>query len=352
MSHDRPLWWEDDALWLIDQTALPLVVKARRCATWEDVREAIRTLQIRGAPAIGLAAAYGLSLAVRAHRGERLEDQLRRLRHAASGLRAARPTAVNLVWAIDRQIATAAAATDSADLAARLLDTAHAMARADVLANRSIGHHGAALLPDRARVLTHCNTGMLATGGYGTAFGVLRSAYEQGRGIHVIVCEARPVLQGARLTAWELLQLGIPGTLITDGAAGTLMRAGEVDAVVVGADRIAANGDVANKIGTYSLAVLAGAHRIPFYVAAPLSTIDLSIEDGGQIPIEERPADEVAMIAGVRVAPPGIAVRNPAFDVTPHALVSAIITEAGVIRPPYLQNIRPTAAASPAGAAP
>jgi methylthioribose-1-phosphate isomerase len=238
----------------------------------------------------------------------------------------------------------AEATPDPEALAERLLEAAHALARADMDANRRIGEHGAALLPSGARVLTYCNTGMLATGGYGTAFGVLRCAHEQGRAIHVIACETRPVLQGARLTTWELQQIGIPGTLITDNAAGTLMRSGEVDVVIVGADRIAANGDVANKIGTYALAVLAHSHRIPFYVAAPLSTVDLSTPDGAGIPIEERSPEEVTTVAGVRVAPAGVVVRNPAFDITPHALVAAIITEAGVVRPPYVMHLRRAAA--------
>jgi methylthioribose-1-phosphate isomerase len=270
---------------------------------------------------------------------------------AASGLRATRPTAVNLAWALDRMLAAADAISETAGLPGRLLDEAHAMARADLERNRRMAAHGAALFPEGASVLTYCNTGMLATGGWGTAFGVLRQAHDEGRRIRVVACETRPVLQGARLTAWELMQHGIPATLITDNAAATLMRAGEVDAVIVGADRIAANGDTANKVGTYALAVLAHAHGLPFYVAAPLSTVDLATPEGTVIPIEERSADEVTMLGGTRVAAPGIAVRNPAFDVTPHRLITAIVTESGVLRPPYAVTLRAALAGAAAGAA-
>ncbi|HKX19630.1 MAG TPA: S-methyl-5-thioribose-1-phosphate isomerase, partial [bacterium] len=265
--------------------------------------------------------------------------RLRQLRRAAEGLRATRPTAVNLAWALDRLLALADA-TEAERLPARLLAEAHAMAAADVELNRRMAAHGAALFPEGASVLTYCNTGMLATGGWGTAFGVLRQAHEEGRRIRVIACETRPVLQGARLTAWELMQRGIPATLITDNAAASLMGAGEVNAVIVGADRIAANGDTANKVGTYALAVLAHAHGLPFYVAAPLSTVDLATPEGTVIPIEERSADEVTTLGGARVAAAGIAVRNPAFDVTPHRLITAIVTEAGVLRPPYTVTLR------------
>ncbi|HEV2284107.1 MAG TPA: S-methyl-5-thioribose-1-phosphate isomerase [bacterium] len=350
MSTEAPLWWEDGALCLIDQTALPHDFRSRRCTTWEEVAEAIRALRVRGAPAIGLAAAYGLALAGRAATGSRAE-QLARLRLAASGLRAARPTAVNLAWALERMLAAAEATPEAERLPGRLLEEAQAMARADLEMNRRMAAHGAALLPHGASVLTYCNTGMLATGGWGTAFGVLRQAHDEGRRIRVIVCETRPVLQGARLTAWELVQHGIPATLITDNAAATLMRAGEVDAVIVGADRIAANGDTANKVGTYALAVLAHAHGLPFFVAAPLSTVDLATPEGTVIPIEERSADEVTMLGGTRVAAPGIAVRNPAFDVTPHRLITAIVTESGVLRPPYTVTLRAALEGAAAGAA-
>jgi methylthioribose-1-phosphate isomerase len=346
MSVDAPLWWEDGALVLIDQTVLPHEVRTMRCTSWEDVAAAIRTLRVRGAPAIGLAAAYALVLAARtAGQAEASRARLA-VQRAAQGLRETRPTAVNLGWALDRLLRAAQECETSRDLATRLLDEAHAIARADLEVNRRIGRHGAALLPPGARVLTYCNTGWLATGGYGTALGVLRRAHEQGRRIRVVACETRPVLQGARLTMWELLQLGIPATLITDNAAGALMRAGALDAVIVGADRVAANGDVANKVGTYTLAVLARAHRLPFFVAAPLSTVDLATPSGEAIPIEERAADEVTSLAGVRIAPDGVTVRNPAFDVTPHALVTAIITEAGVVRRPYPAGLRRVVAAA------
>lgn len=261
MSADASLWWEDGALLLLDQTALPHEIRIRRCASWEDVADAIRTLQVRGAPAIGLAAAYGLVLAAQSHGGLGPGGQRDLVREAAKALRDTRPTAVNLAWAVDRLLRVMDASGPGA-LPDRLLAAANAMARADGETNRRIGRHGAGLLSQGASVLTYCNTGMLATGGYGTAFGVLRAAHERGLGIHVFACETRPVLQGARLTAWELLRGGIPSTLITDNAAGALMRAGEIAAVIVGADRIAANGDVANKVGTYTLAVLAHAHRI------------------------------------------------------------------------------------------
>jgi methylthioribose-1-phosphate isomerase len=341
MSTEAPLWWEDAGLSLIDQTALPHEVKTRRCTTWEDVAEAIRALRVRGAPALGLAAAYGLALAAAGERaGGSRNERLARLRVAAAGLRASRPTAVNLGWALDRLLAVAEATPVADRLGDRLLAEAHAMAHADIVINRRMGAHGAALLPEGCAVLTYCNTGMLATGGWGTAFGVLRQAHEEGRRIRVVVCETRPVLQGARLTAWELLRAGIPATLITDNAAATLMRAGEINAVIVGADRIAANGDTANKVGTYALAVLAHAHGLPFYVAAPLSTVDLATPEGTVIPIEERSPDEVTTVAGARMAPAGIAVRNPAFDVTPQRLITAIVTEAGVLRPPYAVTLR------------
>ncbi len=350
MSTEVPLWWHDGALCLIDQTALPHDLRTRRCTTWEEVAEAIRTLRVRGAPAIGLAAAYGLALAAQHAAGSR-EQRLRQLRAAAERLRATRPTAVNLAWALDRLLALAEATSEAGRLPVRLLEEAHAMAAADVAMNRRLAAHGAALFPEGTSVLTYCNTGMLATGGWGTAFGVLRQAHEEGRRIRVIACETRPVLQGARLTAWELVQQGIPATLITDNAAAALMRAGEVNAVIVGADRIAANGDTANKVGTYALAVLAHAHGLPFYVAAPLSTVDLATPEGTVIPIEERSPDEVTTLGGTRIAAAGIAVRNPAFDVTPHRLITAIVTEAGVLRPPYTVTLRDAREGAAAGAA-
>jgi methylthioribose-1-phosphate isomerase len=349
MSVDAPLWWEDGALCLLDQTRLPHEVCTVRCTSWGEVADAIRALRVRGAPAIGVAAAYGLALAAVAAAQGTAPQALDAVRDAASALRQARPTAVNLGWALDQMLAVAEAEASAGApaLAGRLLDAAHALARADVETNRRIGEHGARLIAAGARVLTYCNTGMLATAGYGTAFGVIRRAHELNRGIHVIACETRPVLQGARLTAWELLRAGIPATLITDNAAAALMRASDVDAVIVGADRVAANGDVANKVGTYMLAVLAQAHHIPFYVAAPLSTVDLAAPSGDAIPIEERSAGEIATLAGIPVAPVGITVRNPAFDITPHHLVTAIITESGVITPPYELGLRRALGGSP-----
>ncbi|MBI2754048.1 MAG: S-methyl-5-thioribose-1-phosphate isomerase [Betaproteobacteria bacterium] len=315
----EPLRWKSDSLELLDQRLLPEKTEYVTCRTAAEVAQAIRNMVVRGAPAIGCAAAFGIALD--ANCGAPLEP-------AYEALARSRPTAVNLFWALDRM---------------RKADDCEAEARAilaeDIAANRAMGAHGAALLPDGARVLTYCNTGALATGGYGTALGVVRGMIEAGKRVSVMACETRPYLQGARLTAWECVQEGIPCTLITDNMAGHLMSRGEVDVVIVGADRIAANGDVANKIGTYMLAVLARRHRLPFYVAAPLSTFDLAIPDGSRIPIEERPADEVTGYRGVRVAPQGVAVRNPAFDVTPAELVTGIICEKAVILEPSRERI-------------
>ena len=315
----EPLRWKGDALELLDQRLLPEKSEYVACRTAAEVAQAIRNMVVRGAPAIGCAAAFGIALD--AKRGAPLEP-------AYEVLARSRPTAVNLFWALDRM-------RKASDPEAE----ARAILTEDIAANRTMGAHGAALLPDGARVLTYCNTGALATGGYGTALGVVRAMIEAGKRVSVMACETRPYLQGARLTAWEGVQEGIPCPLITDNMAGHLMSRGEVDVVIVGADRIAANGDVANKIGTYMLAVLARRHRLPFYVAAPLSTFDLAIPDGSRIPIEERPADEVTGYRGVRVAPPGVAVRNPAFDVTPADLVTAIICEKAVILEPNRERI-------------
>jgi methylthioribose-1-phosphate isomerase len=305
------------------------------CTSASDVAEAIRALVVRGAPAIGCAAAYGVALD-----GLRLRDASSRpfiagLHDAIGVLGASRPTAVNLFWALDRMRAI----VDSVDLepgalAAALLDEAHRITREDVDANRRLGEHGAELLEDGSAVLTHCNAGALATAGHGTALGIIRSAVAAGKRIQVFADETRPVLQGARLTAWELSTEGIPVTLIADNMAGHLMARAEIQAVVVGADRIAGNGDVANKIGTYMVAVLARRHGIPFYVAAPLSSIDLATPSGSDIPIEERDGAEVTGYGGVRWAPLDVRVRNPAFDVTPAELVTALITERGVVRAP------------------
>src|SRR6266478_92253 len=332
-----PVCWEDGRLVLIDQTRLPTEEVERACGSWPEVAEAIRSLVVRGAPAIGVAAAFGVVLAARASRATDRSALLTDLEEAIKGLAATRPTAVNLFWALDRMRRTAAAGPELpvGALRDRLLVEARAILAEDLAANRAIGAHGAALVPEHARLLTHCNAGALATAGYGTAVGVIRAAHELGRLALVWVDETRPVMQGSRLTAWELAKEGIPHRLIADVAAGFVMKRGEVDLVVTGADRIAANGDTANKIGTYSVAVLARHHRIPFYVAAPWSTVDLECPSGAAIPIEERSRDEVARVGQTVLVADGIPCRHPAFDVTPAALVTEVFTERGIFRPPY-----------------
>ena len=313
--HVTPLLWNGNVLSLLDQRLLPREEKWVECRTASEVAEAIRTMVVRGAPAIGVAAAYGMAMA---------SD----LAQAAEELKAARPTAVNLAWAVDQMLRA------NGDV-----QEAERIHREDLEACKAMGRFGAELLGDRATVLTHCNAGALATAGYGTALGVIRAAVESGKRVAVFADETRPYLQGARLTAWELQQDGIDVTLITDNMSGHFFQQGQFDAVIVGADRIAANGDTANKIGTYTLAVLAHAHGVPFYIAAPRSTIDPACPNGAAIPIEERSANEVVDIYGSRVAPEGISVRHPAFDVTPARLITAIITERGVIRPPFAEGI-------------
>ncbi|HEY1294719.1 MAG TPA: S-methyl-5-thioribose-1-phosphate isomerase [Chloroflexota bacterium] len=329
------------ALVLVDQTRLPRETVLVRCHTAEDVADAIRSMQVRGAPAIGVAAAYGMALAALAQTTEDAAEFVTQLEHAAAMLAATRPTAVNLRWALDRVLANARATVSSGvePAKAAVLALAHEMADEDVAVNRQIGAHGLDMVSDGASILTHCNAGALATVDYGTALGVVRAAHEAGRHVHVFVDETRPFLQGARLTAWELQQLGVPLTLITDSMAGHFMSRGKVDLVVVGADRIAANGDVANKIGTYSVAVLARENGVPFYVAAPISTIDLSLASGAEIPIEERSSREVTELSGTPIAPEGVHAAHPAFDVTPARLVTAIITERGVLRAPYSETL-------------
>ena len=330
------------ALVLIDQTRLPRETCFVTCRSAEDVAEAIRSMQVRGAPAIGVAAAYGLALSALAYASDDAEGFVADLERAEHLLRGTRPTAVNLQWALSRTLhhARSTAEQEGVQAARRAaLQLAHELADEDVATNQRIGAFGLDLVPGGASVLTHCNAGALATVDYGTALGVVRAAHEAGRRVHVFVDETRPFLQGARLTAWELQQLGVPMTLITDNMAGHFMSRGKVDLVVVGADRIAANGDVANKIGTYSLAVLARENGIPFYVAAPISTLDLSISTGADIPIEERSAREVTDVAGVAIAPDGVQAAHPAFDVTPARLVTAIITDQGVLQPPYDQSL-------------
>jgi methylthioribose-1-phosphate isomerase len=351
-----PIRWQDDLLLLLDQTVLPAREEWLRCRRPEDVADAIRRLAVRGAPAIGVAAAFGLVLAIDPAAGAATSAcgaaatandgaaAARAATEAGRLLLSTRPTAVNLRWALDRGAEVIAAAraraASGAELRATLLEWAQELRRRDIEANLRIGEHGKALFAKQSRVLTHCNTGSLATAGFGTALGVIQSAWSDGRVATVWVDETRPLLQGARLTAWELGRLGIPFRVVTDSSAGALMARGEVDGIVVGADRIAANGDVANKIGTYTVAVLARHHGIPFYVAAPVSTVDLSTPSGDAIPIEERAADEVTQVLGARVAPLDAAALNLAFDVTPAALVTAIITDAGVCEPPYGESLR------------
>ncbi len=312
-----------------------------RCEQVEAVAHAIRSMQVRGAPAIGVTAAYGMALAAQQSDANTSVALLADLRQAQALLNATRPTAINLAWATDRMLTLAQqhAASTPAALRDLLLAEAERIRDEDEAMCRAIGRHGAALLRERHNVLTHCNAGGLATAAYGTALAPIRTAFAAGTPLHVYVDETRPFLQGARLTAWELQQAGIPLTLITDSMAGHFMQRGQIDCIIVGADRIAANGDVANKIGTYTLAVLAQAHAIPLYVAAPTSTIDLNTSDGSAIPIEERAAAEVTQLAGQQLAPAGVMAAHPAFDVTPHRLISAIITEQGLVQPPFASGL-------------
>ncbi len=335
------LRWREGRLELIDQRLLPARFEYVRCTNAAEVADAIRSMVVRGAPAIGCAAAFGIAL--EAHRRQNLRP---REFHAAMDaafktLASSRPTAVNLFWALEHMRPPLSEhRADPPSAAVRLAEVALAIFTADLETNRAIGRAGAKYVSNGARILTHCNTGALATSGHGTALGVVRSARDAGKRLSVIACETRPYLQGARLTTWELIQEKIPVTLITDGMAGHFMSEGKVDMVIVGADRIAVNGDVANKIGTYPLAVLARRHRIPFYVAAPLSTIDARTANGKAIPIEQRSAQEVISHGGVRWAPEGVSAANPAFDVTPASLVSALFTEKGVVRQPNAAKIR------------
>ncbi len=333
----RPYRYEDGVLQLLDQRRLPTEELWLDYRDYQGVAEAIRTMVVRGAPAIGIAAAFGAWFGARDIQAESFADFWAEFEQVCAVLAATRPTAVNLCWALERMqsLVRANAMQPTVNLKIALEYEALAIAEEDLRLNRNLGRHGAALLADGARVLTHCNAGALATGGYGTALGVIRAAVAAGKQLSVYADETRPWLQGARLTAWELQRDGIPVTLICDNMAGWLMAKGEIDAVIVGADRIAANGDTANKIGTYSVAVLAREHGIPFYVAAPTSTIDLTLTDGTLIPIEERAPVEVTHLAGQRIAPEGVAVYNPAFDVTPARLISAIITEHGLARADY-----------------
>ena len=339
----KTIEWTDDGVRMIDQRKLPTVEEYPLFRTYEEVAEAIRVMVVRGAPAIGVAAAMGVALGVRRSNAE-TSDQLKAdFETITSTLAGTRPTAVNLFWAIERMKRTftrALKANSSRDAIERLLiDEAKAIYDEDVENNKRMGRFGAELLPQSCTILTHCNAGALATAGYGTALGVIRAAVEAGKRLKVLADETRPFLQGSRLTAWELWKDNIDVRVISDNMSGAFMRQGLVDAVIVGADRIAANGDVANKIGTYTVAVLARQHDIPFYVAAPLSTLDLSIPDGSHIPIEQRAPTEVTHIGGTRIVPEGVAVFNPAFDVTPNEFVTAIITEVGVARSPYTESL-------------
>ena len=346
MQEMRTLRWAggtDGHLCLIDQTRLPVELVELECRNVETVWEAIRALRVRGAPAIGIAAAYGICLGLQTVAGDDEAAFFTRLREVTDYLAESRPTAVNLFWAIRRMIQCALdlqkTGASPNDVAEALLAEARAIEQEDRQMCRAIGRHGAELLPDPAGVLTHCNAGGLATADYGTALAVVYAAIESGKKVHVLVDETRPLLQGARLTAWELRQRDIPCTLICDSMAAVVMRQGKVQAVVTGADRIARNGDVANKVGTYSVALAAAAHRIPFYVAAPSSTFDLSLGSGGEIPIELRDAEEITHGFGRQTAPEGIDVYNPAFDVTPAALITALICERGVIRPVCAEQV-------------
>ena len=335
----KTLEWTPEGVVMIDQTRLPRTVEFVTCRTYQDVATAIRDMIIRGAPAIGVAAAMGVALGAQAASDEGFEDEFSQI---CATLAATRPTAVNLFWGIERMKRVRASVADRplGEVRARLVAEAQAVYAEDIAINKSIGAHGGPLVPDGKTVLTHCNAGALATAGYGTALGVIRNAYASGKKIDVYADETRPFLQGARLTAWELQQDNIPTKIITDNMAGHFLKDGRIGCVVVGADRIAGNGDVANKIGTYSGAVLAKENGVPFYVAAPISTLDLTLTSGAQIPIEQRPALEVTHVFGVPVAPEGIGVENPAFDVTPARYVTAIITEQGVAYPPFEESLK------------
>lgn len=338
----KTLEWQDGCLVLIDQTKLPHDLTYVRCSTVEQVADAIRTMKVRGAPAIGASAAFGIALAALNCPLQEKEEFLQYLRKTSDLLASTRPTAVNLFWALQRMlnVIETAAGQDIPLIKELIVQEAHNIFSEDVAMNKKIGSFGNELIPAGARILTHCNAGALATAGYGTALGVIRAAHAAGKEISVFADETRPLLQGARLTAWELMQDGIPVTLITDNMAGYLMKKGMIDLAIVGADRITANGDVANKIGTYTVAVLCKEHNIPFYVAAPASTVDMNLAVGDDITIEERHPEEVTAVFGQEVAPRGVRVLNPAFDVTPNELITAIITDRGVIKPPYIANMK------------
>ena len=336
------LEWTDKGVRFIDQTKLPTEEVFVVCTTYQQVADVIRNMVVRGAPAIGVAAGMGIALGVRNSKAETVADLKKDFDQICKVIGETRPTAVNLFWAIRRMQDKfdSLRVRPVAQIKQALVEEAQRMHTEDIAANQAMGRHGATLMPSSGGVLTHCNAGALATAGYGTALGVIRAAGEQGKKIHVYADETRPFLQGSRLTAWELMKDGIPTTVISDNMAGAIMKQGKIGAIVVGADRIAANGDVANKIGTYTVAVLAKEHGIPFYVAAPISTVDLETPDGSGIPIEQRNSKEVTHIAGKQMVPDGVQIENPAFDVTPAKYVAAIITERGVAKAPYEESLK------------
>jgi len=338
----KTIEWKEGKVFLIDQRKLPMKFEMVECSTCREIVEAIKKMKIRGAPAIGVAAAFGMSLAAYNSRVTRYSEFCEDMEEAKKSLAASRPTAVNLTWALKKimNIIKKEKNIELNQLKANILQEAQNITREDIEINMTMGKYGASLIKNGDNILTHCNAGALATAGYGTALGVIRSAYYEGKKIHVYVDETRPFLQGARLTAWELKQEKIPFTLIADNMAGFLMSKNKIDLIIVGADRIASNGDIANKIGTYSLSILAKENNVPFYVAAPISTIDLSLKSGNEIPIEERPSDEITHFLGHPIAPEGTKAYNPAFDLTSNRDVEAIITERGIIRKPYKENIK------------
>jgi methylthioribose-1-phosphate isomerase len=343
----QTLEWTEQGVRFIDQTKLPTEEIYLTCGTHAEVANAIRTMVVRGAPAIGVAAAMGIALGVKGSKAENVGDLKRELDAICDNMATTRPTAVNLFWAIARmkEKFERLRVHPVAQIKEALVEEGKRMHAEDIAANQAMGRHGATLMPNSGGVLTHCNAGALATAGYGTALGVIRAAVEAGKKIHVYADETRPFLQGSRLTAWELMKDGIPTTVISDNMAGAMMKQGKIGAIVVGADRIAANGDVANKIGTYTVAVLAKENGIPFYVAAPMSTVDLACADGSGIPIEQRNTREVSHIAGKQMVPDGVSIENPAFDVTPAKYVTAIITERGIARAPYGESLSKLAGA-------
>ena len=340
MNEIRPIRWAGDTLELLDQTRLPMEQVTLKVGRYQEAVDAIRQMRVRGAPAIGITAAYAMALAARQIEAKDRPDFLTQLQVSAAEISSARPTAVNLAWAVQKQLAVAGSVENPKEVFPRLLDEAQRLQREDEAVNRLMGAFGKELMPDGGAVLTHCNAGALATAGYGTAVGVIRAGWEDGKRFEVYNTETRPFLQGSRLTSWEFQQLGIPATLLVDSAAGMLIASGNISCVITGADRIAANGDTANKVGTYTLAVLAKENGVPFYVAAPTSTIDTNLATGAEIEIEERPPEEVSYFQGNPIAPLGVAAMNPSFDVTPNRYLSAIVTEAGVARAPFLESLK------------